>query len=376
MPVTTRGRRALRLRTAARRFLLLTIVVIGALCGVLAVLFHKFVEIAREQLIDRALAVPEPWRPILLVLTPALVFASLAWCINRFAPRAVGANLARVRLAYSNNDPALLGARSIATTFLATPLSLGAGAPLGPEGPIVVISSGAAEAVARLLHFPRRLVRGMIPVGVAAGIAAIFNTPITGVVFALEEVFGSADRGLLGGVIVGAVSAAVVERSLLGGRPLLAAPLATWGDARELLGFALIGILAGIVSGYAITVTHHLKRWWIALMPSASLRAASAGLLIGGIGLVSPSILGVGYGSVSQWLHGGGTAEQTIVAFGAKTIAFVIALSAGVIGGTFAPSLFMGAALGAAIGHVAGRTFPGVDPGAYALLGMGSFFAG
>src|SRR5204863_4162793 len=128
--------------------------------------------------------------------------------------------------------------RSIAATFLATPLSLGAGAPLGPEGPIVVVASGASAAVARMLHLPRRLVRGMIPVGVAAGIAAIFNTPITGVVFALEEVFGSAERGLLGGVIVGAVSAAVVERPLLGGRPPLAAPFATLPGARGPLRFA------------------------------------------------------------------------------------------------------------------------------------------
>ena len=366
-----------RLRSLARRFLLVTIVGIGALCGALAVLFHRFVEAARAVLIGKALAQPEPWRSLLVLATPALVFLALAWVIRRFAPRAVGANLARVRIAY-NSDPAALNPRSIITTFLVTPLSLGAGAPLGPEGPIVVVASGASVAAARVLRLPRRLVRGMIPVGVAAGIAAIFNTPITGVVFALEEVFGSAERGLLGGVIVGAGSAAVVERSLLGGRPLLAAPFTTWNDARELLGFALVGILAGIVSGYAILLTHRLKRRWAAVMPSMLLRATLAGLLIGGVGLIAPSILGVGYDSVSLWLHGGGTAEQTSVAFGAKTIAFIIALSGGIIGGTFAPSLFMGAALGAAIGHFAQRMFPGagIDPRAYALLGMGSFFAG
>ena len=366
-----------RIRSLARRFLLVTIVVIGALCGALAVLFHKFVEAARGELIGRALGAPEPWRSVFVVLTPVAVFTALAWGIRRFAPRAVGANLARVRIAY-NSDPAALGPRSIIATFLATPLSLGAGAPLGPEGPIVVVTSGVSAAVARVLRLPRRLVRGMIPVGVAAGIAAIFNTPITGVVFALEEVFGSAERGLLGGVIVGAVSAAVVERSLLGGRPLLAAPFTTWTDSRELLGFALVGVLSGLVSGYAISLTHHLKRRWAAVMPSMLLRASLAGLLIGCLGLLAPSILGVGYGSVSLWLHGGGTTEQTAIAFGAKTVAFIIALSAGVLGGTFAPSLFMGAALGAAIGHLTQQTFPtaGVDPRAYALLGMGSFFAG
>jgi CIC family chloride channel protein len=368
---------AARLRSLARRFLLLTIVIIGALCGGLAVLFHRYVEAARGILIGRALSEPEPWRSLFVVATPTLTFTLLAFCIRRFAPRAAGANLARVRIAY-NSDPEAIGPRSVATTFLATPLSLGAGAPLGPEGPIVLIASGASAAFARMLHLPKRLVRGMIPVGVAAGIAAIFNTPITGVVFALEEVFGSAERGLLGGVIVGAVSAAVVERALLGGHSVLSAPFTNWGDARELIGFAVIGVLAGVVSGYAIAVTHRLKRAWVAVMPSMPLRAGLAGLLIGGIGLIAPSILGIGYDSVSTWLHGGGTTEQTALAFGAKTLAFVVAISGGILGGTFAPSLFMGAALGAAIGHLAQSMFPGagIDPRAYALLGMGSFFAG
>ncbi len=365
------------LRSAAKRFLLATIVVIGAMCGLLAVLFHHFVELARTLLIGRALALHEPWRSLLVLLTPAIIFALLAWCIKRFAPRAVGANLARVRIAY-NSDPSVIGPRSVAATFLATPLSLGAGAPLGPEGPIVVVTSGASVFLARLLHLPRRLVRGMIPVGVAAGIAAIFNTPITGVVFALEEVIGSAERGLLGGVIVGAVSAAVVERTLIGKQPILAAPLATWNHASELFGFALLGVLAGVVSGFSIAITHRMKRTWSAVMPSAVLRALLAGLLVGALGLIAPSILGVGYDSVSLWLHGSGSFEPAALTFGVKTVAFIIALSAGILGGSFAPSLFIGAALGAAIGHLAQTMFPGakIDPAAYALLGMGSFFAG
>ena len=362
-------------RSLSRRFLVLTLIAVGAMCGVLAVAFERYVEWTRELLIGRALALHEPWRTIFVIATPTILFTLIAWVIRRFAPRAVGANLARVRMAY-NNDPALLSKRSIAATFIATPLSLGAGAPLGPEGPIVVVTSGFSAAVARLLRLPKKLVRGMIPVGVAAGIAAVFNTPITGVVFALEEVFGAADRGLLGGVLVGAVAAAVVEKALLGGRPLLAAPLSAWTDTRELIGFALVGIIAGAVSGLAIFVAHRLKRAWAAAMPSLLLRAALSGLLIGAAGLLSPSILGVGYDSVSYWLHGGGTIRSTAVAFAVKTVAFVIAISGGVLGGSFAPSLFIGTALGAAVGQTAHAIVPAVDPKAYAILGMGAFFAG
>jgi CIC family chloride channel protein len=366
-----------RIRSAARQFLLPTLVVTGALCGVAAALFHRFVEAARLMLIGGALQQHGVVRSVAVVATPMIVFTLIAFAIRRFAPRAVGANLARVRMAY-NADPKLLGKRSVLATFIATPLSLGAGAPLGPEGPIVVVSSGIAILIGRALALPRKLIRGMIPVGVAAGIAAIFNTPITGVVFALEEVFGTADRGLLGGVLVGAVAAAVTERALLGGEALLAAPSSSWSDPRELFGFALIGIVAGLVSGLAIGAMHRLKKLWTKAMPSLVVRAAMAGAIVGAIGLVAPETLSVGYESVSLWLHGGGSASSAGIAFGLKTLVFVAAISGGVLGGTFAPSLFIGAALGAALGHGANLLFPSahIDPRAYAIVGMGSFFAG
>lgn len=366
-----------QVRFLAGRFLLVTLVAVGALCGVVAVLFHRYVETARDLLIGRALEQPGPWRIALVLATPTIVFALLAYLIRRFAPRAVGANLARVRMAY-DDDPRILRPRTVVATFVATPLSLGAGAPLGPEGPIVVVASGISVALARLLRLPQKVIRGMIPIGTAAGISAIFNTPITGVVFALEEVIGTSQRGILGGVLVGSVAAAVMERMLLGGRPLLAAPFSTWTDPREMLGFAAVGIVAGVTSGLAIKLAHRLKRRWSAAMPSMVLRAGLAGLLIGAAGLLAPEVLGVGYDSVSFWLHGGGGAADTGLAFGVKLLAFVIAISAGIIGGTFAPSLFIGTALGAAIGHAAHDLFPGVpiDPKTYAIIGMGSFFAG
>ena len=152
-------------------------------------------------------------------------------------------------------------------------------------------------------------------------------------------------------MLVGAVSAAVVEKALLGGEPLLAAPPANWNDARELIGFAIVGIVAGVVSGVAIALSHRLKAWLGRRIPTWPVRAATAGAVIGLLGLLSPQILGVGYDSVSVWLHGGGTGSAAMTAFGVKTVAFVLAVSAGVLGGTFAPSLFIGAALGAATGH-------------------------
>ncbi|HET7706940.1 MAG TPA: chloride channel protein [Thermoanaerobaculia bacterium] len=360
-----------------RRFLLLMLIATGLVCGFAAVAFHWFVDFMGSLLIERAVEQTGIVRILSVVLIPTFVAAGLAVVMKRFAPMASGANLARVRRAYSQ-DPSILDARSVAATAIGTPISLGSGAPLGPEGPLVVISSGIAIGVARLLRVPKRMIRGMIPVGTAAGIAAIFNTPITGVVFAMEEVMGSASKGVLGGTIVAAVAAAVVERMILGGSPILRAPSGTWGDPLELVGFLLVGVIAGLVSGLAMRALVKVRGSARKHFRRPVLRAAAGGALVGMIGLYVPSILGVGYETTSLFLRGGGSASEAGLAFGAKVLAFVIALSAGLIGGTFAPSLFLGAALGAAVGHGALFVFPDANiyPGAYALVGMGAFFAG
>ena len=346
------------------------------MCGLAAMLFHQLVEIAHRLLIGRALDQHEPLRFILVLAIPAIINAALAFVVVRWAPASSGANLARVRRAYEA-DPALLDTRTIAATLFLTPISLGGGMPLGPEGPTVVVASGLATKLARLFKMPKRMVRGMIPVGTAAGIAAIFNTPITAVIFAFEEITGTASRGVLGGTIIAAVAAAVVERLLLGGKPILAAR-GTWTDVRELAGFLLAGIIAGGVSGLAIAGVKRLRRLFQRGVSSPVLRATLGGLAVGAIGLWSPAILGVGYDTTSAFLHGRGSASGAAIAFGAKVIAFVVALASGAIGGTFAPSLFIGASLGAAIGHGTALIFPHaqIDPAAYAVVGMGAFFAG
>lgn len=107
-------------------------------------------------------------------------------------------------------------------------------------------------------------------------------------------------------------------------------------------------------------------------------RGCLAGLGVGLLGLASPETLGTGYRPISTWLTGGGTAEQALLAFLAKSAGLVVALAGPLVGGVFAPSLFIGASLGAATGQAAHHLFPGapIDPAAYALVGMGAFFAG
>jgi len=364
------------IRRLARRLLIATLIVAGALCGVAAVVFHYFIELAQSLLIEPALRQRGFTRAALVVAVPAIVAAILALIVKKFAPITPGANLARVRRAYAQ-EPEVLDTRSVLFTFFLTPLSLGSGAPLGPETPTVVVTSGVCTGFARLLNLPRKVVRGMIPVGTAAGIAAIFRTPITGVVFAVEEVLGTTSRGVLGGTIIAAVAAAVVEHLLLGRQRLLPASAASWTHVSELLGFVTVGALSGVLGGSVIRLISFLRPKLQQRIPSMIVRSLLGGISVGLIALVSPSMLSVGYGTTSYFLRGGGSLPFASVAFGAKALGFVLAMSAGLLGGTFAPSLFIGASLGAAMGHAA-RIIAGptIDPGAYSLVGMGAYFGG
>jgi CIC family chloride channel protein len=377
-----RDRFAATVRRQLRHLMLLILIVVGAACGLAAVMLHKAMLASYSLLVGAAESGPPGWgRVVALVLMPTLMGAILTTLVARYAPNANG-GLSLVRTAYVR-QPKRLAIRTWVGTFIATPLSLGSGAPLGPEGPTVVITSGVSVAIARLAALPERVVRGMIPVGTAAGIAAIFNTPITGVVFALEEVIGTASRGVLGGAIVAAVAAAVVEKTLLGGHPLLPAAPASWHRVSELFGFLVLGLAAGVTAGYMPRAVKAL-RWRMRRLvrPAGRYREAllggMAGLGAGAVGLFVPSVLGFGYEPISRWLAGEGDVASAGWAFAAKLVVVTLALAAPLVGGVLAPTLFLGASFGALVGHALVLLFPNspIDPGAYALVGMGAFFAG
>lgn len=363
------------LRQLARRLLIATLIVTGAVCGVAAVGFHWLIAFADRLLIGFALRQDGLTRNVLVIAIPTVTAAILAFIVERFAPITPGANLARVRRAYAQ-EPEVLDRRSVLFTFFLTPLSLGSGVPLGPETPTVIVTSGLSMWIARALGLPKKVVRGMIPVGTAAGIAAIFRTPITGVVFAVEEILGTTSRGVLGGTIVAAVAAAVVQHLLLGTERLLPASAAAWNHVSELIGFGCIGILSGILGAGVIHAIKNLRPLLQRWIPSYPARATLGGASVGVMGLFVPQLLGVGYNTTSFLLRGGGSLRYSGAAFGAKTAGFVAAMSAGLLGGTFAPSLFIGASLGSTVGHLA-RMLTGmsIDPATYALVGMGAFFA-
>jgi CIC family chloride channel protein len=268
---------------------------------------------------------------------------------------------------------------TVAGKFITCALAIGSGQSLGPEDPSLQIGAGFASWLGRRLRISRDKVRLIAPVGAAAGLAAAFNAPIASVLFVIEEVIGRWSAGVLGAIVLAALSSVVVVRNFLGAEPLFRVTSYRLGHPSELVAYAVLGV----VGGFAAVIFTRL----IAILRPRLMRLpwrthyfqpAIAGLVVGLIGLAFPQVLGAGYETIDQAMHGQYTWQLLGVLAGAKIIATVISFSSGTPGGMFAPSLFIGAMLGGAVGGVERHFFPGLtgSVGAYALVGMGTVFAG
>nr|MDQ3036287.1 chloride channel protein [Myxococcota bacterium] len=369
-----------------QRVLLLTIV-LGAVCGLVAVAFHVAIAGAQALLIDRF--DPEHfdvwvWAPGIL-LVPAiggcLAGAALHWVV----PSARGSGVPQVKVAYAL-DASGMRLRDAVGKFLVCTLQLGSGASLGREGPTVQICAGVAMSFGRWLALSPANLRRLIPVGAAAGIAAAFNAPIAAVTFTIEEVVGSLDQTVLSGVVAAAALAAVVEHSMLGAHPILSTPdHAGLAHASSLPLYALLGITAAFVSvAFSDSLLHvraqvrksRVPAW---LAPGIGGLATGAFACAGLFLLDQDGIAGGGYETLSRALHGELALHALALLCVLKLFATVASYSSGGAGGIFAPTLFIGAMLGGLIGGldvaVLGHA-PDEEMAAFALVGMGAVFAG
>jgi CIC family chloride channel protein len=353
-------------------------VIVGCLSGLAAVLFHQSIDFLNARLLDPTLSKPFGLRILLLPLLLVVVGAFVGLLLDRVVPFARGSGIPEVKTAYVFGPGAQLSLRTVVGKFVLGAVSIGAGFSLGREGPTVQICSAIGAAVGKAARQPARVVKALISVGAAAGIAAAFNTPIAAITFAMEEVIGDLDHQLVGAIVVASVAAAVVERAMLGGRPSLLVPGYSLGDWRELFAYALLGGFAGLAAVAFVSGTLHLRGFVRRLALPGWAKPAIGGVVMGAIGLALPQTLGIGYPTLSSALLGQ-LSWQRMTALGAGKIAATVASYGwGLSGGIFSPTLFMGAMLGGAVAHMvhpfAGPTAETV--GSFALVGMGAFFAG
>ncbi|WP_052517866.1 chloride channel protein [Archangium violaceum] len=257
-------------------------------------------------------------------------------------------------------------------------IAVALGAPLGREGALLQTGAASGSALARWLRLPSGQARLLVACGAAAGIASAYNVPIGGALFGLEVLLGSFALELFGPIVVSCVVATLVSRTLVADRPSYLIPHYVLTHPRELLLALLLGVLVGAASALYVRTINLLSdtldkvpRRFQALQPLVAMS------LVGLAAIWLPELLGNGYDAVNAALLGKMSLLLLAILPLAKLLATSMCAGAGVPGGLFTPSLFYGALLGGAFGHVAGMVWPGGAPsGAYALLGMVAVLAG
>ena len=364
--------RAQQLRLRENQLFLILTIVIGIIAGLAAVLFTVAIDQTSHRLFGLA---PSRLR---LFAVPPLMSLVTGLLLAKVFPDVRGSGVPQTEAAYH------LGGGVIPThvpfgKFITGVLCIGSGHSMGREGPSVQIGAGLASLVGRWMRLSPRRVRDLVPVGAAGALAAAFNTPVAAVLFALEEIIGDMNAPLLGSTVVASVAAVIVERSILGNEPLFHVPTYQLVHPAELLAYAVLGVLGGVVS-LLFCKGLLASRAVFQRLPARTkiIQPAIGGVIIGGILLYSPAIMGVGYEYVDQALNGGLLLKTMAVLCFLKAGATIVSYASGNAGGIFAPSLYIGAMAGGAVGMVVHRVapFPTGDVGAYALVGMGTLFAG
>ncbi|MDP6941473.1 MAG: chloride channel protein [Planctomycetota bacterium] len=275
--------------------------------------------------------------------------------------------------------------RSIFSRFFGSLLTVASGGSAGLEGPIVFSSAAAGSSVAGWAQLAERQRVLLLACGVAGGIGAVFNAPLTGVLFAMEVVLAEWTLSTVIPLAVASVVATEAGRAVLGGEGAFHSADFSW-DTVDLLGCVPLGILAGLLSVLLVRLilrAEHFARTCKegSLLGRVGVVAALAGMGVGFLGLLRPEAIGEGYDLVAKLLEGNVNFgwSALILILGTKFFATVLTLGSNAPGGVFAPSLVLGALLGSSFGLTLAALFPGAQfaaPGFFALAGMAGLVAG
>lgn len=358
-------------RRESHLFVLLTLVV-GVLAGLSAVLFTLTIEEVSRLLFGFE---PSPGRRLLVPAAMSLVAGGLLYFVF---PDVRGSGVPQTKAAFHLRNGAI-PARVPVGKFITGVLCVGAGHSMGREGPSVQIGAGLASVVGRWLALSPARVRDLVPVGAAGALAAAFNTPVAAVLFALEEIIGDLNARLLGSAVAASVASVIVARTILGDDPFFHVPAYEIAHPAEIGAYAALGIIGGGISAVFCRTLLRCRAWCMRLPPRTQLlQPAVGGLLVGVLLVYEPAVAGVGYDYVDQALNGEMVFSTMALLCALKVIATIISYVSGNAGGIFAPTLFIGAMAGGAVGALVNQYAPFTTgaPGAYALVGMGAVFAG
>lgn len=354
--------------------------VIGITVGYGAILFRTLIGIFQlpwlgttSENVASAVEAIDWW---IVPLAPAVGGLVVGYLLQRFMPGMRAHAVADVIEARALRDCKIDVKVGLFSALLAA-LSLGSGASAGREGPVVHFGATIASWLEDRFRLSPANRRTLLGCGVGAAVAASFNAPIAGVLFAHEVILGHYALRAFVPIVIASVAGGVVSRIHLGNFPAFAIPEYQISSYFEFPAFVLLGVTCAVVAilfQFAIMVTQRIV--WSFDVP-LWLRVGSGGLAVGLIALAFPQVLGVGYETTDKALYQSLPFWTLVSLIVAKTAATAITLAVGFAGGIFSPALYLGAVTGAAFGVIGIAVFPdiGASHGLYAILGMGAVAA-
>ncbi len=369
-----------RLRDDEHVYMVLLAAIVGVGGGFAAVGFRKLIGAGHvvawthswrelDYSLDFIRSLPWWWT----VSVPAIGGLLCALIVYYFAREAKGHGVPEVMEAVALRS-GRIRPRVVLAKMFASAISISSGGSVGREGPIVQIGAAFGSTVGQWLGLDERRMRTLVGCGAAAGIAATFNAPVAGALFAVEIILADFAVLQFSPIVISSVIATVIGRVYLESTPAfkVSEHLYKLESGSELFAYAVLGIIAGLVALLFVKVLYRSEDLWDAIPVWPPARALMGGAIVGVIALWYPQIFGVGYEGIREALAGqiGWQLLASLVLI--KIVAVSITIGSGGSGGVFAPSLFIGAMTGGAVGTAVNAIWPAATagPGTYALVGM------
>tara|TARA_R110002072_G_scaffold74374_2_gene176216 strand:- start:17545 stop:19314 length:1770 start_codon:yes stop_codon:yes gene_type:complete len=348
--------------------------VTGIVAGMVIVLFRYSTEYAQMSFLPAA--DPENyealnWQVRLLIASAGGLLLGLLFHFISRVPLRVGVIHVLERLSYHEGN---LPLRNLVLQFIGAIVAITSGQSIGREGPSVHLGAASASLMGQYLHLPNNSIRTLVGCGAAAAIAASFNTPLAGVIFAMEVILMEYTITGFTPVILSAVSATVVSRLVFDTEPLISIHIVDLHSFLELPIIILMGLFIGSIAAGFIRLTEIITKFGLKF--DIWLRMTLAGIGVGLIGIVSPEIMGIGYDTVDVVILGQLGISALLLILVAKLLATSLCVGFSIPAGLIGPAIFMGAIAGGVVGELVEQFSNGFSDAAfYVLLGMGAMMS-